>query len=117
MRSDSPARQQTMKHTGQTSLEGPITGSGGSAGGSIGTPVASPSQGMGARNRWLRLGLTLQTCGGLLVYGASLLGLPLSTAHLAQFEALNRELGKLCSKPPPQALNVCRLHARLINGL
>ena len=52
-----------------------------------------------------------------LVLGASLLGLPLSTAHLAQFEALNRELGKLCSKPPPQALAVCRLHARLVSGL
>ncbi len=68
------------------------------------------------RRRWVGLGLTLPTCGGLLVYGASLLGLPISTAHLAQFEALNRELGKLCSKPPPQALNVCRLHARLVNG-
>lgn len=57
------------------------------------------------------------TCGGLLLLGASLLGLPLSTAHLAHMEALNRELGKLCSKPPPQALTVCRLHARLIKGL
>jgi hypothetical protein len=106
-----------MKHTGHTSQGGRSTGNGGSAGGSIGIPVASPSQGIRPRNGRLRLGLTLQTCGGLLVYGASLLGLPLSTAHLAQFEALNRELGKLCSKPPPQAMNVCRLHARLINGL
>jgi len=55
--------------------------------------------------------------GGLLLFSISLLGLPLSGTHLAQFEALNRELGKLCSKPPPQALNVCRLHARLLSGL
>ncbi|MFN9659218.1 MAG: hypothetical protein ACK6BC_02390 [Cyanobacteriota bacterium] len=44
--------------------------------------------------------------------------LPLSPGHLAQLEALNRELGKLCgSKPPAQALTVCRLHARLVGGL
>lgn len=65
----------------------------------------------------LRLGVLAPSCGGLLLFGASLLGLPLSTAHLAQFEALNRELGRLCSKPPPQAMTVCRLHARLLNGL
>lgn len=68
------------------------------------------------RGRWLR-GLAAPGLGGLLVFSASLLGLPLSTTHLAQFEALNRELGKLCSKPPPQAFTVCRLHARLVNGL
>jgi hypothetical protein len=106
-----------MKHTGPISQGGPTTGSGSRAGGSIGTLVASCNHRSRQRQERLRLGLTLQACGGLLVYGASLLGLPLSTAHLAQFEALNRELGKLCSKPPPQALNVCRLHARLINGL
>ena len=52
----------------------------------------------------LNLAPALQACGGLLIYGASLLGLPLSTAHIAQFEALNRELGKLCTKPPQEAL-------------
>jgi len=67
--------------------------------------------------RWLSHRAAEPACGGLLLFGASLLGLPLSTTHLAQFEALNRELGKLCGKPPPQAVNVCRLHARLINGL
>ena len=67
--------------------------------------------------RWLLPRAAVPACGGLLLFGASLLGLPLSTTHLAQFEALNRELGKLCGKPPPQAINVCRLHARLINGL
>ncbi len=56
-------------------------------------------------------------CSGLALFGAVLLGLPINTIHLAQFEALNRELGKLCSNPPRQAHNVCRLHARLVNGL
>ena len=51
------------------------------------------------------------------LFGAVLLGLPVNTIHLAQFEALNRELGKLCSNPPRRAHNVCRLHARLVNGL
>ncbi|MFM7236034.1 MAG: hypothetical protein ACKOYK_04570 [Cyanobium sp.] len=42
---------------------------------------------------------------------------PLSPGHLAQFEALNRELGKLCAgNPPRQALNVCRLHAKLVRA-
>jgi hypothetical protein len=44
--------------------------------------------------------------------------LPLSPGHLAQLEALNRELGKLCgSNPPKQALTVCRLHAKLVGAL
>lgn len=44
--------------------------------------------------------------------------LPLSPGQLAQLEALNRELGKLCaSNPPRQALAVCRLHAKLIGDL
>jgi hypothetical protein len=43
---------------------------------------------------------------------------PLSPGHLAKFEALNRELGKLCSSnPPKQATAVCRLHAKLVNAL
>lgn len=42
---------------------------------------------------------------------------PLSPGHLAQFEALNRELGKLCSSnPPKQATAVCRLHAKLVSA-
>lgn len=42
---------------------------------------------------------------------------PLSPVHIAQFEALNRELGKLCSSNPPrQALTVCRLHAKLVRA-
>lgn len=52
--------------------------------------------------------------------GVALLGVaafPLSPLHLAQFEALNRELGKLCSSNPPrQALTVCRLHSKLVRA-
>ena len=55
--------------------------------------------------------------GGVLVFGVALLGLPFNGHHLSQFEALNRELGKLCTKPPPEAHNVCRLHARLLSSL
>jgi hypothetical protein len=54
--------------------------------------------------------------GGVVLFGVGLLGLPFSANHLSQFEALNRELGKLCSQPPPQARNVCRLHARLLSS-
>jgi hypothetical protein len=43
--------------------------------------------------------------------------IPLLPSHLAQFEALNRELGKLCgSHPPRQALTVCKLHAQLVRA-
>jgi hypothetical protein len=54
---------------------------------------------------------------GLALFGSVLLPLPLSTTSLTQMQALNRELGKLCSNPPRQALNVCRIHARLVNAL
>jgi hypothetical protein len=53
----------------------------------------------------------------VVVFGVAMLGLPFSANHLSQFEALNRELGKMCSQPPPQAHNVCRLHARLLSSL
>lgn len=68
---------------------------------------------------WLRLltaGL-IPGFSGVVLFGVALLGLPFSANHLSQFEALNRELGKLCSQPPPQAHNVCRLHARLLSSL
>ncbi len=51
---------------------------------------------------------------GLALFSGLLAGLPLNPHHLAQVQALNRELGKLCSSPPPQAHSVCRIHARLI---
>ena len=37
-------------------------------------------------------------------------------ADLSLFRQLNRELGALCQEPPVQAMKVCRLHARLVNG-
>ena len=48
---------------------------------------------------------------------AVLLGLPVSSIHLNQLQALNRELGKLCTSPPRQAINVCRIHANLVRSL
>jgi hypothetical protein len=65
-------------------------------------------------------GQVLGTGQGALL-GVTLLAaaaLPLSPGHLAQLEALNRELGKLCGgNPPRQALTVCRLHAKLVGAL
>ena len=55
--------------------------------------------------------------GASLLFSLPFLALPVSTHHLAQFQALNRELGKLCANPPRQAITVCRLHARLVNAL
>lgn len=56
-----------------------------------------------------------------LFFGVTLLAsasFPFSSGNLAQLEALNRELGKLCSvNPPRQALTVCRLHAKLLGAL
>ena len=45
------------------------------------------------------------------------LTIPISCFHVNQVQALNRELGKLCSSPPPQAMTVCRIHARLVSSL
>jgi hypothetical protein len=55
--------------------------------------------------------------GASLLFSLPFLAMPLSTHHLSQLQALNRELGKLCANPPRQALNVCRLHARLLSAL
>ena len=55
--------------------------------------------------------------GGVALLGVAALALPFPVQHLAQFEALNRELGKLCSSNPPrQAITVCRLHAKLVRA-
>lgn len=62
-------------------------------------------------------GTLLPGFGGLSLFGIALLGLPLNTHHLSQFQALNRELGKLCARPPVEAQAVCRLHARLVSSL
>lgn len=64
--------------------------------------------------RLRRAGVTLP---GVVVFSGLLLGLPVTPHTMAQMQALNRELGKLCSNPPPQALNVCRIHARLVDAL
>lgn len=70
--------------------------------------AVSPSAPM---DRRLVAGLT---GGGVAVFGAALFSLP-SAGQLSEMQALNKELGKLCANPPPQALTVCRLHARLVN--
>ncbi|MEI6029707.1 MAG: hypothetical protein WCQ20_00910 [Synechococcaceae cyanobacterium ELA739] len=57
------------------------------------------------------------TFGGVALFGSVLFGLPMTTHHMGEMQALNRELGKLCSDPPQKALNVCRLHARLLKDL
>lgn len=64
-----------------------------------------------AQRRWI-LGSS-----GLALFSGLLVGLPLNPHHLAQMQALNRELGKLCSSPPPKAISVCRIHARLVQAL
>jgi hypothetical protein len=67
---------------------------------------------------WLQRASALpRICTGLALGGTLLLPLPLSMANISQMQALNRELGKLCSSPPPQAFSVCRIHARLVNAL
>ncbi len=54
---------------------------------------------------------------GVALFSGLIVGLPLTPHTLAQMQALNRELGKLCSSPPREALSVCRIHARLVDAL
>ena len=49
--------------------------------------------------------------------GVTLLATPMTGLPFAELEALNRELGLLCSNPPREALAVCRIHARLIRTM
>ena len=58
------------------------------------------------------LSLLPMALGGLLLTTGPVLGLSLD-----DLQALNRELGRLCSDPPRQALAVCRIHARLVRTL
>jgi len=58
-----------------------------------------------------------RTLPGVVLFSGLLLGLPVTPHTMAQMQALNRELGKLCSNPPRQAMNVCRIHARLVDAL
>jgi hypothetical protein len=55
--------------------------------------------------------------GGSHLFALVLLSLPIGAMPMGEIQALNRELGKLCSNPPPQALTVCRIHARLVRML
>lgn len=47
---------------------------------------------------------------------ATVAGLTLSSLDMGQLQQLNQELGRLCNDPPAQAVRVCRIHARLVNG-
>jgi len=49
--------------------------------------------------------------------GVLLLSLPMGGLPMAELQALNRELGRLCGDPPREALTVCRLHARVMRAL
>ena len=50
--------------------------------------------------------------GGLLLTTTPVVGMSVD-----DLQALNRELGRLCSDPPRQALAVCRIHARLVRAM
>ena len=49
--------------------------------------------------------------------GGLILAMPVAGLPMGELQALNRELGHLCSKPPREALAVCRIHARLVRAL
>ena len=53
---------------------------------------------------------------GLIASSLFLMFPSMPRADLSLFRQLNRELGALCQEPPVQAIRVCRLHARLVNG-
>ena len=52
-----------------------------------------------------------------LALGGLLLVAPVAGLPMGELQALNRELGRLCSDPPREALAVCRIHARLVWAL
>ena len=52
-----------------------------------------------------------------LALGGLLMVAPVAGLPVGELQALNRELGRLCSDPPREALSVCRIHARLIRAL
>lgn len=54
----------------------------------------------------------------LVLGGLMLSTSPIASLPMAELQALNRELGRLCSNDPPrEALSVCRIHARLMRAL
>jgi hypothetical protein len=50
--------------------------------------------------------------GGLVLTTTPVVGMSVN-----DLQALNRELGRLCSDPPRQAIAVCRIHARLVRAM
>ncbi|MAR52702.1 MAG: hypothetical protein CMK50_06060 [Propionibacteriaceae bacterium] len=60
--------------------------------------------------------MMLKICFPVLLSGA-IFGLPMAGLPLSELQSLNRELGRLCSQPPREALSVCRIHARLVGSL
>ena len=52
-----------------------------------------------------------------LALGGLLMVAPVAGLSMGELQALNRELGRLCSDPPREALAVCRIHARLVRAL
>ena len=53
---------------------------------------------------------------GLIASGLFLVFPSIPGGDLSLFQQLNSELGVLCQEPPAQAIRVCRIHARLVNG-
>ena len=51
------------------------------------------------------------------VLSGAFFGLPIGGLQITDLQALNRELGRLCSHPPREALSVCRIHSRLVGSL
>ena len=51
------------------------------------------------------------------VLSGAIFCLPIAGLPMTELQALNRELGRLCSEPPREALSVCRIHARLVGSL
>lgn len=53
-----------------------------------------------------------------MLLGGAVLVLPMASGlPMAELQALNQELGRLCSNPPREALAVCRIHARLVRAM
>jgi len=50
--------------------------------------------------------------GGLVLTTTPVVGMSVN-----DLQALNRELGRLCTDPPRQAIAVCRIHARLVRAM
>lgn len=50
--------------------------------------------------------------GGLVLTTTPMVGMSVN-----DLQALNRELGRLCTDPPRQAIAVCRIHARLVRAM